>query len=130
MEKGFSLLEMIMVVMVAGAVVLLIANLPTSNKLVGNSKYESIAKEIASKKIDDLRDTTYDNLVDGVIEITDPRFSNLPDGNGRVTVSACPVEICTNGELIKKVDVVISWSDTGVQKIASVSSLIAKDGLK
>ncbi len=128
-EKGFSLVEILLVTVVAGFIVLLIANLPTSLGSIGNSKKESLAKDIASQVIEDLRNKTYDNLANGTNSIADSRLSSMPGGNGSVVVEDCPVSVCTHSEAVKKVTVQIGWVESGKNRSVSVSTFIAKGGL-
>lgn len=129
-EKGFSLVEVVLVVAIAGLIGLMIGNLPSSAKLVGNSRYESIAKEISSKSIEELRSITYDNLANGTTSISDPRLSSLPNGSGEVTVNDCPVEICTENEQSKLVTVEINWTDAGSARNVRLDTLVSKGGLQ
>lgn len=128
-EHGFSIIEVILVIMIAASIIFLIANLPSSAKLVGTSKYESIAKEIAYKKIEDLRSLTYLNLANGTSTINDSRISSLPNGAGEVTISDCNPTICTSNELVKDIAIKITWEDAGKDGKVEISTFIAKDGL-
>lgn len=128
-EVGFSIIEIILVIMIAASIIFLIANLPSSAKLVGTSKHESTAKEIAYKKIEDLRSLTFTNLANGTTAINDSRISSLPSGNGEVTVSDCPPQVCTSNEQVKEAKVIITWTEGGKEGKVEVSTFIAKDGL-
>ncbi len=128
--KGFSLMEVVVVVMIAGFIVIILAQLPNSLGLIGNSKHESLAKQIAAKKIEDLRSQTYDNLVNGQAVVTDSRFSELPSASGEVLVEDCPATICKDNEQTKKITVTINWKDTGKDKKLNVNTLISKGGLQ
>lgn len=128
--KGFSLIEVVIVIMIAGFIVIILAQLPNSLGLIGNSKHESIAKQIAAKKIEDLRSQTYDNLVNGQSVVTDSRFSELPSAGGEVQIEDCPAEICKNNEQTKKITVTINWKDAGKAKTLNVNTLISKGGLQ
>jgi competence protein ComGC len=83
-ERGISLVEIVMVIFIIGMVILLFGSLPNSISLIGTSTRESSAKEIALKKIESLRNLTYDNLAIGTSYITDSRLSSLPQGTGQV----------------------------------------------
>lgn len=127
-QKGISLVEIILAILVIGFIVLLITSLPNSLRLVGGSKNETIAKDIVSKKIEGLRSLGYGNFASG--PIIDPRTNELPSGSGDVLVEDCPITICTNNEEIKKVAVKVSWSDQGNTKKVEVITFIGKGGLR
>ena len=128
-QKGFSFVEIILVLMIAGSIILLITNLPSSARLVGSSKYESMAKEIASRKIEELRSATYSNLTNGTTIVNDSRLSSLPSGSSQVVISDCLPSVCTGNEQIKQVSVTINWVDAGKNNKVAISTFIASGGL-
>lgn len=129
-QKGFSIVEVIMAVFLTGTIVLVIANIPQVIRLVTGSRYESKVRQVAAKKIEDVRLAGYDNLVNGTTAISDPLLSNLADVAGSVIIADCPAETCPNGELVKQVTVIISWDEEGSPKDFRVMTLVAKGGLK
>lgn len=129
-ESGFSLVELIIVTALVGAIIIIIANVPQAIKLIGSSNNESIAKQIIAEKIESLRSETYDNLANGTTQISDRRLSSLPSSSSSVIVEDCPVTICTNGELVKQVTINLSWKDADKNKNILVTTLIAKGGLQ
>ena len=129
-QRGISLVEVILVMIIAGVMFLLIANLPSSLSLIGTSRREALAKEIIAKKIEDLRSQTYVNLANGTIQIIDSRLSSLPQSSSQVTIDDCPITICTNGELAKQVKIHLTWIESGKTKTMDIATLIAKNGLQ
>lgn len=134
-EKAFSLLEMIFVIAIAGVIILVIANIPNSLSLIGKSNHETIAKEVAIQKIEELRSITYTNLSNGPQNIVDARLSELPEGTGTFTVENCPLTICPTDDAqnitkIKLVTVAISWKETQEQKTFELTTLISEGGLQ
>jgi type II secretory pathway pseudopilin PulG len=128
-EKGFSFIEIILTVVLVGFLVYLLSSIPSSIKLIGNSQHNSVAKEIIHKKIENLRLQGYDNLSNGVTELSDPRIASLPSGSATVDIRDCPATICTNNELIKQATVTVAWKDANSTNSAQVQTLIAKYGL-
>lgn len=129
-EKGTSLVELILVVVIVGFIILLLSNLPSTLKLIGDSKNNSLVREIVSKKIEGLRLQTYDNLANGSATFLDPRLSSLNSATATQNIEDCPLTICTNGELIKKVTVTVTWLEGGKPRKLEMDTLIAKGGLK
>lgn len=135
-EKGFSIIEILLVLMIIGFIVSLINLAPSAIGLIGSSKYESLGKEIAQKKIEDLRSLGYDNICDPTPNpcnenITDSRLSTLPSGTGVALVESCPSGICLNNEEIKKLTITVSWiePEKGSKKV-EMTTLISEEGLK
>lgn len=128
-EKGVSLIELLLVVVIVGIIVTLMANLPNAMGLINKSNHESIAREIASKQIEDKRAISFANLVNDNSPIADARINMLPQGAGTVSVADCPPQLCTNGESIKKVTVAVSWTDNDKPQSITLTTLIGEGGI-
>lgn len=134
-EKAFSITELVLVVAVVGMIIVIFSALPNSIGLIGQSSHESLAKQIAQKKIEDIRSLGYENICDpqgGVCteSLTDSRLSKIPDSSAQVTISSCLPQVCTNGEAVKQVEVAIGWKDNGNQKSMKVLTMVSEGGLK
>lgn len=129
MEKGFSLIELLLVVVIIGSVVFLIASLPNAMMLVTKSRHASLAREIVVKQIEDKRIINYSNLVNDSSPINDSRLSLLPQGSGTVAVTDCSPSICTNGEHIKQVTVTVDWQDNNKPQMITLKTMIAEGGI-
>lgn len=128
-QHGFSLVE---VVLVGAAVVflgLLVANLPAAISSVTKSQHSSLAREIASKKIENLRQQTYANLFNGTDSFFDSSLSGLPGAAASFEVSDCPVDICSLGEHAKKVVVTVNWKESVENKSIELATIISEGGL-
>lgn len=128
--KGFSLIEVLVALFITGAIVLVIANIPQVVKLITGSQSETKVREVAAKIIEDSRFSGYDNLSNGTAAISDSRLNALNNVSGSTIVADCPVEICTNGEQVKKITVTISWEENTEPKNVRVVTLVGKGGLK
>lgn len=128
-EKGTSLVESLLVIVVVGAIVVLMANIPNALGLISKSRHLSLAREIISKQIEDKKSTNYANLVDDISPISDSRISLLPKGSGQVLVEDCDPVICSNGEHIKQITVTIDWVDNSKNQNISVKTFIGEGGL-
>lgn len=127
--KGFSLIESLLVVIMIGIVVYLLANLPNALNLINKSKHTSLAREIASKAIEDKRAINYINLVNDNSPVSDSRLGLLPGGSGIVVVEDCDPTICVNSENIKHVSVTINWKDNARQQTLEFTTFIGEGGL-
>jgi len=128
-EQGISLIELILVVIAAGVLALLVASLPSSIQSIRNSGNTSLAREIASKKLDYFRKQPYANLSNGVNNFTDPSLSKLPSPAAEYEIEDCPIAVCTAGEEAKEIKVKISWKESGITKNLELSTLVAEGGL-
>lgn len=128
-QRGVSLIESLLVVVVIGSIVFLIASLPNSLMLVGTSRHISLAREIALKQIEDKRNINYSNLVNDNSAILDSRLSLLPVGNGTVEVLDCDPSVCSNGEHIKQVTVTVFWKDNDKTQTITLKTMIGEGGI-
>lgn len=132
-ERGVSLIESLLVIVVVGLIVILLANLPNALGLITKSRHLSLAREIASKQIEDKRATSYANLADDASPIADSRISLLPQGSGSTIVESCASEkspqICPNGEQLKIITVTITWKENNKNQSVSLKTLIGEGGL-
>lgn len=129
-SKGFSLIEVLIAVFITGAIVLVIANIPQVIRVVTGSQSELKVREVVAKKTEDLRFAGYDNMANGSTVISDPKLNSLTNVSGNILVSDCPVEICLSGELAKKVTVTITWEENSEPKRFSITTIVAKGGLR
>lgn len=128
-EKGVSLIESLLVIVVVGSIVFLIANIPNALMLVAKAKHMSLAREIAVKQIEDKKTIQFANLVNDTANITDPRLSLLPTGAGTILVEDCDVIICSNGEKIKQVTVTVTWKDNSKTQTVNLKTMIGEGGI-
>ncbi|MBI2330345.1 hypothetical protein HYU94_03065 [Candidatus Daviesbacteria bacterium] len=129
MEKGVSLIESLLVVVIIGSIVFLLANIPNALMLISKARHVSLAREIAVKQIEDKRNINYSNLVNDNSAISDSRLSLLPQGVGTVVVEDCPAAICANDEPIKQVTVTVSWVDNNKAQNINLNTLIGEEGI-
>lgn len=128
-ERGVSLIESLLVVVMVGVIVILLANLPNALGLMAKSSHLSLARDIAAKQIEDKRAISFINLASGTQSISDQRINLLPQGAGTITVADCDASICASGENIKRVTVTISWQDNNKLQTVKLETLIGEGGV-
>ncbi len=128
-EKGISLIEIVLVAAAVIALTLLLGALPSSMSSINKSRQISLAKEIASKELEYLRNQDYGNLVEGNNTFADDNLNKLPSAQGVYEIDACSPTICTLNEDVKEIKVKVSWVDTGENKNVELSTLVSKGGL-
>lgn len=129
-SRGFSLVEVIIAVFLTGVIVLVIANIPQAIRIISGSQSESKVREVAAKKIEDIRLSGYDNLANGTTPISDSRINKLDNVIASTVITDCAPPTCSSGAQIKKVTVTISWQESNEPKTFQVTTLVAKDGLR
>ena len=128
-QKGFSLAESLLVVVVIGSIVFLLANVPNAMMLYTKAKHMSLAREIAIRQIEDKRTISYANLVNDNIPIADSRLSLLSGGSGYVLVEDCDLSVCQNGEALKQVTAVVSWNELNKPQAVTIKTMIGEGGI-
>lgn len=128
-QRGMSMVEIVLVIGVVIFIFLLINSLPGSISIIGRSKHTSIAKDVASKEIEYLRQQTYANLSVGSGTFTDANLQNLPNSSATYDIENCPAIICTGGEKVKQVSVTVSWLESGNTKQVKLNTLVAQGGV-
>lgn len=128
-NSGISLVEVLLVITAVGVLVLIIGGIPNSIGLIGKAGRQSIAREIASKQIEDKRVISYANLANGTVAVVDLRLSSLLFGSGQVLVSDCDSTVCNNGEVAKKLEVIITWKELVGTETLKLNTLISEGGL-
>lgn len=129
-DKGVSLIEVVLVVVLIGLMILVLTNLPQALGLIGGSKHEALARDIASKKIEDIRSLGFDNLGNGSSPILDNQLAQLTGSSAQSLIEDCPVNVCSSNEQVKKVTVTVSWLEQGKLRSATVVTFVAKGGLQ
>jgi hypothetical protein len=129
-QLGISLIEVILMLGAVIFLVLLIGNLPLAVNLIGRANHQSIAREIVTKKIEDIRITPYSSLANGQTSIVDTRLKLLPTSTGVALIEDCPVTICTLSEDAKNVTVTVTWIENGKDQTNQIHTIVANGGLK
>lgn len=128
-ERGVSLIESLLVVIVISSIVFLIANIPNALTLIGKSRHLSLAREIAVKQIEDKRTISYANLADDNSPVNDSQLSLLPQGSGTIAVADCNPDICANGEHVKEMTVTVNWLDNNKAQTITLKTMIGEGGI-
>lgn len=128
-QKGFSLIDSILAVVIVSSIVFLLANIPNAILLISKSKHLSIAKEIATKAIEDKRSMDYSNIINSNnTPVSDERVGLLPSGSAFITITDCGITLCPNSEVVKTLSVVINWNEAGKQNKYKIDTLISEEG--
>ena len=88
---------------------------------IKSAKYQDIAYHIASKQVEDLRNTDFASLPASATT-TDPRLELLPNGAGFLTVTDI------NSDL-KQINANVTWIELGNPKSVNLDTLIYIGGI-
>jgi type II secretory pathway pseudopilin PulG len=120
---------MLIVIAIVGFLIILIAAIPNSIRLISRARHQSLVREIINKALETKRSIGYINLANGIQAINDQRLSSLPDGTGETLIEDCDALICTEDEDVKKVTVTINWNEAGSTKEETMVTFISDGGL-
>lgn len=123
-QSGYTIVELITGIVLIGVVTLIASNfflsMSTLQTRTLNNEY---ALRAATRQLETLRNNNYNALVNGQdIDFTSDLPASLPERNGVVKVSEP-----TPG--LKKVEVLVSYSDYGSDKTIKLVTLIGQIGL-
>jgi len=121
--SGFTLIEVLLSSFFFIALVTIL--LSSSGALLNTRKtnLETVAAKVASKQIENLRNTTYASLPSSG-SFADAELSKLPQGAATRTLTS--YQSSTD---IKDVLITVSWIEKGVLKQLKMETLIYKNGL-
>ena len=128
-QNGFSLVEILLVLSVFGLLIILLSAFPNSVNLITWSRHQSLAREIAVKEIERIREQPYSNLAEGTQSLNDSRIDFLPQGSGETKIEPCDSTICTQSELVKKITVKINWTQLSENKQVLLTTFVSEGGL-
>lgn len=129
MKKGFSLVEILLVVAALSFLALLIGTLPSSVSSINKSQHTGIARDVATKQMEYLRKQTYSNLSNGTVPFASSDLSLLTGAAAIYIIADCDAITCSRGEKAKKVTVKVSWKEVGDNKQIELTTLIGEGGI-
>jgi type II secretory pathway pseudopilin PulG len=126
-KNGFTIIEQLV-----AAVVMLIVFVSVTQAFIGigivnnRANAQTEAVELMQQKLEQLRNTPYNDLVVGSID-----FSNeMNDFPSLQTPRSAEVEITeVNPGILKRVDITVSYSKSGATRTVSTSTLIGLRGI-
>lgn len=124
-QKGFTLVEMLITIVVLGIAIAAIATLYYQmQSLQNDSRYLDLATRAAQTEIEVLRNNSYNSLTPGQnINFTSSLPSGLPSGSTGTVVVSQPAAG------LRRVDVSVNYSAGGNAKSVELSSTIGVIGI-
>lgn len=124
-NQGFTIVEFIITISILGIASIGIASLfYTSQYTQKQSRYIDAATRAAQREVETLRNSSYNNLQDGqTINFTTDLPDSLPKSKSGVAVISEP------SDGLKRVDVTVSFTESGRTQNVKLSSLIGLIGI-
>ncbi len=122
-QRGSSLIEMIVVILIVLILFDLAILEAQSLILVRKQQYEDIAYHIANKEMESLRATSFDSLTNSSGSISDTQLNLIPSGSGTFTIADY-----SGYSDLKQLIVTVTWND-GSSKSVTLNTLALKGGL-
>ena len=123
-EEAFTLIEVLITVFLLAIVLLtLITVFIYGFNLLSRTRQVNLATQIAHEEVEIIRNTVFDNIASLGTSFTDPKLTNLLNGQGTLAVQD------NVGPDIKKVTVTVTWDYRGRQMKKDVMTLIAREGI-
>lgn len=128
-QKGFSLLEIMIALVFITLAFIAVYQFLTSSIFINNqARLVSQAYHAAYHELEQVRQVSFDSLVNqtnGPLIGSVPQLSNLPDGQGSLTI-----ENYEGNSNIKKVTVTISWrAPGGDTETINLITLVTRGGI-
>jgi prepilin-type N-terminal cleavage/methylation domain-containing protein len=122
LNLGFSLLEVIITLMIAGFALVLFQTALGKTKLIQYAKNQEIALRVANNKIEELRSGGYSALP-STGSFSDAQLNDLPSASANMTVTDF-------NDDTKRIIITIQWQDppSVSLKTVSLATLVTKTG--
>lgn len=122
-RNGFSLIEVVLSLFIILALVTILLTASATLRTSRNSNLQVTATQIASRQIENLRNTDYASLpTSGTTPFSDSNLSKLPNSTATQTFSSY-------GTDIQQVTLQVSWQESGIDKNIKIDTLIYKNGI-
>lgn len=122
-HSGFMLIDLLLTLVFATTLIMLLLVTATTLTQTYKSNLQSVAARIATKEVENLRQTTYASLpLSG--SFSDPDLSKLPSGSTNLTISS----YLTSAD-IKQATITVNWIQNGAVKQIILNTLIYKNGI-
>ena len=123
-EAGFTLVEILVCILVAGVVIVSLNQVV--NSYIGVSKqgrYLNTANSYIEAKIEELRNKGYNNLANGTTALTSELSTQLPPSR------SASMTVTTPSDGLKKIDLTVSYKDQGKTNSYGYTTYIGELGV-
>ncbi len=124
---AFTLIEVLLSVFFLIAMVTILLSASGTLLHTRKSNLETIAAKIATKQIENLRNTDFDSLP-GSGTFSDTELPQLPQGVANRAITNATIDSQVEPD-VKDVSITITWTENGIPKQFKTETLIYKYGL-
>lgn len=124
-QKGFTLIEVLLTLIIFASIILIYTALTGTSVASRTGRYQPIAVKIASKKIEQVRNSTWNNWP-APGSFTDSDLTKLPNGSANLAIAD------SNGFAnLKEVIVTVSWYESASSnpKTVQLDTLVTLGGI-
>ncbi len=130
-EEGFTLIEVLITMMIlSGVMTALLSCFIYGLNIISRMKQTALATQIIQEQLEDLRDKTYDEVVNlGTSTFDNAGLDQLSTWSGCEEASGGIVVESSEGDDIKKVTVTVQWIYRGRAQREDLVTFITRDGI-
>ena len=121
--EGFSLADVLVAIAILVTTALLLWVFVYAQTLRRSVNYQAIAARIATDQLEELKNTSWDNLVSSGT-LSNASLNRLPTGAGSFIVSAP-----TSSGALRQAQVRVQWRDRGLDKIYTQTTYLSPNGI-
>jgi len=120
---GFTLIEVLITLALVSVLISIFFTATNIWRWIRHVRWQTFAKQIASREIEQLRNTPYDNLPASG-SFSDSNMTKIPQGSGQMNIAV------VNGQAdLSQVKVTVFWVQEGQTKSIQLDTLMSKNGL-
>jgi len=131
-EEGFTLIEVLVTMAIlSGVLTALLSCFIYGLNIISRMKQTAVATQIIQEQLEDIRDMTYDDVVNlGTSTFDNARLDQLGTWSGCEEASGGIVVESSEGDDIKKVTVTVQWTYRGREQREDLVTFKTKEGIK
>jgi len=126
---AFTLIEVLLSMFFMIAMVTILLSSSGTLLQTRTSNLQTTATKIATRKIENLRNTAFTSLPIGTNSFADSDLSQLPQGTATSTITDYSIQPDPPDPNIKNVLITISYTENGAPREVKLETLIYKNGL-
>ena len=127
-RAGFTLVEILLALFLFTAMITILLSASGTLLHTRKSNLETLAAKIATKQIENLRNTDFDLLPPGSDTFSDTELPQLPQGVANRAITNATIDSQVEPD-VKNVSITITWTENGIPKQFKTETLIYKYGL-
>jgi prepilin-type N-terminal cleavage/methylation domain-containing protein len=129
-EEGFTLIEVLVTMMIlSGVLTALLSCFIYGLSIISRMKQTAIATQVIQEQLEDIRDKTYDEIVNLGTSFENARLDQLSNQSGCEEASGGVAVESSEGDDIKKITVTVQWTYRGRAQREDLVTFITREGI-